>query len=348
MQQKKSLTVDLLKSFAIVLMIFGHCIVYGSGVDNTLGKTRMIHHYIYSFHMPLFALVSGYLFFFTIKRHTMKEVFKTRVEGIIIPLIAWQFLMNVYRIIFYWLRDGKFDLLRLIRGYSYLYGNMWFLWAILFCSLAVMVIHYKFNDNLLLFIVVEILTLLPGKQEHVRFVWLYPYFVLAYLFAKYKERDIVKKMYQKVNNIYGIVILIIIHLLLVYYWKMDYYIYDYGIGRSILMRDNLMYVMLCNLYRFIAGIIGTLVYTLIFSKLKGLISKSIFCLKYISKISQHTLGIYVFSVYFLNEFIKSMTFLHYNFFIVLIEALIITVLSVKTMIYMEKNRCLNILLLGGR
>ena len=348
MVQKKSLTVDMLKSFAIVLMILGHCVVYGSGVDNPLGKTRMIHHYIYSFHMPLFALVSGYLFFFTTKRHTMKEVFKTRVEGIIIPLIAWQFLMNIYRIIFYWVRDGKLDLLRLIRGYSYLYGNMWFLWAILFCSLAVMVIHYKFNDNLFLFLLIELLTLLPAKQEHVRFVWLYPYFVLAFLFAKYKGKAIIKKIYQKINNFYGIVILIILHILLVYFWRMDYYIYDYGIGRSILMRDNLIYVMFCNLYRFTAGVIGTAVYALIFGKIKGLILKTKIDFYYIAKTSQHTLGIYVFSVYFLNEFIKSMTFLHYNIFVVLTETIIITVLSVKAMIYMEKNKYLNMLLLGGR
>ena len=55
--------IDAAKGLAIFLMLWGHCIqscVVGSDVDffeNTVFKA------IYSFHMPLFMLISGYLFF---------------------------------------------------------------------------------------------------------------------------------------------------------------------------------------------------------------------------------------------------------------------------------------------
>ena len=114
------------------------------------------------------------------------------------------------------------------------------------------------------------------------------------------------------------------------------------------MRENLSYVMFCNIYRFVSGIIGTVLFTLVFGKISVLLSKKNRNLKCVRKISKHTLGIYVFSVYFLNEFIKCMTFLHYNFFIVMTETIIITIASVIAVNAIEKNRYLNILLLGGR
>lgn len=348
MQKNRSITIDMLKTLAIILMIVGHCVVYGSGVDNPMGKHHAIHHYIYSFHMPLFALVSGYLFYFSVKKRTMKEIFKTRVEGIIIPLIAWQFFMNVYRIIFYAIRDGEWDFLRLIRGYSYLYGNMWFLWAMLFCSLAVMLLHYLFKDNIFGYLIVLFLTFLPYKQEIIRWMWLFPYFSCAFFFAKYKDASAIKKIIRKINTPLGIITIFIIHILLVYFWKMDYYIYTYGYERSFLVSKNIPYTIFCSLYRFTAGIVGTVFYALIFKKLQSFLENKNCNFKYVQLISKYTLGIYVYSVYFLNEFIKCMTFLHFNIYIVLIESIIITVLSVITFVYVEKNKWLNILLLGGR
>lgn len=348
MQKNRSITIDMLKTFAIILMIVGHCVVYGSGADNPLGKRHILHHYIYSFHMPLFALVSGYLFYFSVKKRTMKEMFKTRVEGIIIPLIAWQFFMNVYRIVFYAIRDGEWDFLRLIRGYSYLYGNMWFLWAMLFCSLMVMLLHYCFKDNIFAYLIVLLLTFLPYKQEIIRWMWLFPYFSCAFFFAKYKDTAFVKRVYNKVNSSLVFILLFIAHVLMVYFWKMDYYIYTYGYERSFLVSPNILYTIFCAFYRFTAGVIGTVFYALLFKKLKKFLENRSFILKYTGLVSKYTLGIYVFSVYFLNEFIKCMTFLHFNIYIVLVESIIITVLSILTFIYIEKNKWLNILLLGGR
>lgn len=348
MKKNRSVTIDMLKTLGIILMIVGHCVVFGCGVDNKFGNRNIIHHYIYSFHMPLFALVSGYLFYFSVSKRTMKEIFKTRVEGIIIPLIAWQFIMNVYRIIFYAIRDGEWDFLRIIRGYSYLYGNMWFLWAMLFCSLMVMLLHYVFNDNIFAYLIVLFLTFLPYKQEIVRWMWLFPYFSCAFFFAKYKDSPLAKKVCNIINSNWGFLILFALHVLLVCFWKMDYYIYEYGFDRSFLVSENIPYSIFCSLYRFVSGVVGTVFYVIVFKKLNRFLENKEFVLKYSALISKYTLGIYVFSVYFLNEFIKCMTFLHFNIFIVLLESIVITALSVVTFVYVEKNKWLNILLLGGR
>lgn len=56
---------DILRGIAIILMVFGHCFQYGNGTE--LIKTGDFFNYrvfqiIYSFHLPLFMLLSGYLF----------------------------------------------------------------------------------------------------------------------------------------------------------------------------------------------------------------------------------------------------------------------------------------------
>ena len=65
--------VDVLKATAIFLVVMGHCIQYGSGNDYYVECTffeNSLFKFIYSFHMPLFMLISGYLFAFSLKKRT--------------------------------------------------------------------------------------------------------------------------------------------------------------------------------------------------------------------------------------------------------------------------------------
>ena len=53
--------VDAVKGLAIYLVILGHAIQYATSQDyNYAGNS--IFQIIYSFHMPLFMMMSGYLF----------------------------------------------------------------------------------------------------------------------------------------------------------------------------------------------------------------------------------------------------------------------------------------------
>lgn len=48
---------DLLKLFAIYLVIIGHCVQY---LLPTRPYDEPLYVYIYSFHMPLFMMISGF------------------------------------------------------------------------------------------------------------------------------------------------------------------------------------------------------------------------------------------------------------------------------------------------
>lgn len=65
-RNERSSYLDLVKAFAIICVVVGHCIQYGSGARYLSDGSyflNVVFKVIYSFHMPLFMLVSGYLFY---------------------------------------------------------------------------------------------------------------------------------------------------------------------------------------------------------------------------------------------------------------------------------------------
>ena len=56
--QERMIWLDNLKAYGIILVIIGHSIVITAANDST----GMLMKLIYSFHMPLFFFISGYLF----------------------------------------------------------------------------------------------------------------------------------------------------------------------------------------------------------------------------------------------------------------------------------------------
>lgn len=67
---KRNDYIDFVKSVAIILVVIGHCIQCGSGslyFEEQLYFDNILFRVIYSFHMPLFMLLSGFLFGYTKK-----------------------------------------------------------------------------------------------------------------------------------------------------------------------------------------------------------------------------------------------------------------------------------------
>ena len=59
--------IDSVKGLAIFLVIVGHCIdgYRDAGIfKQYLLEFNSLHNFIYSFHMPLFFIISGYLFIY--------------------------------------------------------------------------------------------------------------------------------------------------------------------------------------------------------------------------------------------------------------------------------------------
>lgn len=77
------LWIDILKFTAIILVIWGHIIQYGyeDYLDNS------VHQIIYSFHMPLFMMLSGF-FGYSVLKLSYSQLLKKKFEQLIIPCIG--------------------------------------------------------------------------------------------------------------------------------------------------------------------------------------------------------------------------------------------------------------------
>ena len=89
---------DITKGVAIFLVTFSHCIHYGNGFeflqnqaffDNTF--TRLIC----SFHMPLFIMVSGFLFFSSCNNHAPFALITKKGATLVLPSETFSFFFFV-------------------------------------------------------------------------------------------------------------------------------------------------------------------------------------------------------------------------------------------------------------
>ncbi|OQY37890.1 MAG: hypothetical protein B6226_04480 [Candidatus Cloacimonetes bacterium 4572_65] len=84
--------IDSLKGLGIILVVLGHC----------LPTNTVITNFIYSFHIPLFFFISGYLYNTEKYSHNLPLFFKNKFRRLIIPYFAYAFF--TYAI---WLLVGR-------------------------------------------------------------------------------------------------------------------------------------------------------------------------------------------------------------------------------------------------
>ena len=182
MGKKRNDYIDIVKGIAIVLVVIGHCIQFGSGKAYFLEGdyfSNPVFKFIYSFHMPLFMLVSGYLFYYSINRDVW-SIIKSKFIGIILPLISWHTLYQFICII-----NGDHISFRVF-FLSY-FHTLWFLRALFYSCLLILFVNRLFKDNIIAYVIIFVAMLfIPDYRLPAIFVFTIPYFYLGYLFNKTK------------------------------------------------------------------------------------------------------------------------------------------------------------------
>ena len=138
-------TLDLYKGLAITLVLIGHAI---QATCNTLGLDcfdNIVFKTIYTFHMPLFMLISGYLFYYSLqKSQNYIHIFKKRFVNFILPIITLSLSITVLTIIF-----GKNLTIHMVLKNLFqdvFLWRFWFLWSLLLNTFVVS-IAYKYSRN---------------------------------------------------------------------------------------------------------------------------------------------------------------------------------------------------------
>ena len=323
--------IDLLKLLAIFLVILGHVIITFHPL-NEGPYDRILLIYIYSFHMPLFMFISGYL-----SRKIKNGIYdiKGRFYQLIVPTVSCYFL-------FY------------ILGYSQ--HNLWFLPCLFMCYFLTSCIYYLLNcisknsiiNNVVivcvLFLCISVFNKIPIINKY-KLDFMLPFFIVGVNY------DITRKYSRYIT-----IIILLITILFLLFWNKQYIYYfsktDYinyhllfDLNKNFLVIDNLIKV----LYRFFTGYFVSISFFIIFSSLK---LKSIVFQK-LSKFGLYTLQIYIVQTLVLEHNFFNFHFrdnypCYYNIFItpfISICVLIICLLIIKTV---EKNRIIDILFFGNR
>lgn len=93
--------IDVMKGIAIMLVVLGHVLAWFYDdflvrIDSMPYNEIVLWKYIYSFHMPLFMFVSGFVVFNPCKKYTFLKVGR-RCTSYLIPLVTFGVICSIYR-----------------------------------------------------------------------------------------------------------------------------------------------------------------------------------------------------------------------------------------------------------
>lgn len=217
----RDLRIDSLKGLVIIFMVTGH-IIQARDPDFWNNKLFL---WIYSFHMPLFMVISGYLSYFSFIKHKPLKIILGKIKQLIIPYFSW-YLIFCY---FYLRSIHNVDFIGYLT-YSVKYPDtgLWFL-LILFYIFIIFALAFQLKkviidlvkvrninsdviEILLITLFVVIIQLIPINIWGFGLLRVYIYyFYFGYLISKYYFR------FRQFANITKELLLVFYPLIIIYY-----------------------------------------------------------------------------------------------------------------------------------
>ena len=304
-------------------MLWGHSIQYCCNsqfdfFDNSMFKL------IYSFHMPFFMLISGYLFFFSEQKRKMVELIEYKGKSLLYPILMCS-LLNLL------LTNG---ISSIMGGYSSLkscaigtipISSLWFLWSVLACSIAIAfamkISNRPIIQGVLMIVGIPLVALFPNWSLN---LYMYPYFVIGYLYARNG------KHFSKAKPVIGISSTVIFAVMMCFYEK-KHYIYTSGLFGG----DTIMESLYIDFFRWAIGLFGSITVIwlceIVFTRIKhGRLTAGI------ENLGKDSLAVYALSVSLLsywlprvsNKMLSVLTWIDWNKYIWLYNLIITPIVAI--------------------
>ena len=345
MESERSKYLDLVKGLTILLVVVGHCIQFGSGSEY-LGADKyfenIVFKLIYSFHMPLFAMISGYLYWNSVQKRTFWQTVVGKLKTIFVPIVVWgtiSFAVTIFE------NGVPGNVMYLLSSYFWtITGTLWFLWALSYCYVTVAIIHYVLKDQLILYISLIVVFLITPDQLNLgRFKFLFPAFVIGYMWNKYNVRERLSVNKKSTKFIVGVGCLA--YIVLLQRFTNDYYIYTTGV--TLLGCNSILSQLDYDFTRWIIVIVGSgLVLLAIYCLVQGK-DKLNFAQRKMVDLGRKSLGIYIINnylnQYILKVYLGKMTF---SYLYIIIETILVLILCYLLTAGIEKIKPMSKLLLG--
>ena len=194
LEPQRQVWVDIAKLFAISLVVFGHSwrgLNNGDLIANPFLFT-VIDNSIYYFHIPIFFMVSGFLFFSSAQK-CWKDILFKQAKNIIWPYVLWSIITITIK--YFFVTSAHVDINNLSDIYRIIYepfGLFWFLYALLLFQIVIKLTSGRFNSvylmmlcGLILHVTSYFLNLNTYNIIHLSAYFMI-FFILEYVAAKVK------------------------------------------------------------------------------------------------------------------------------------------------------------------
>lgn len=273
---------DLIRGIAILLVLWGHIIQFGGGESEPFANKAFI--FIYSFHMPLFLLISGFFLAKSIGKRSFVQNIKRKVVHIIVPAVLGGVGFYVVKLVVERLLGRDTYPVSMAMLFEEI-GNIWFLWCMFMCSVALLAaaaLARKLGSErfmpVILLAVIVLFAVLPYSEYN---IYLFPYFVTGFYMGR--------GTFQKLSKLE--LFSVMLFPMMLQNFSDKHFIYASGVS---LLSSNYGAAEQCliNVFRWLIGFAGCFVVILFTRKLDESFQENKVC-ALICDIGKCTLEIYI-------------------------------------------------------
>lgn len=255
MEKKRIEYLDVARGIAILLVLWGHSIQYFS-LDTLDCFENNLFQFIYSFHMPLFMLISGYLYFYVVQKRSLKELICKRILTLAVPACIWGSIRYGLELAEEVVKGSGFSF-EPVTWLNWIF-SVWFLWSVLFASLLTAFISKCIPKKLQIPVFMMMLPLLIILPNHNLHMYMYPYFIVGFLGNRYAERleeSKRKALFSKNVMSKALITTTVLFILMFIFYEKKHLIYVTGVVTRDIPFGELI---LIDGYRWMIGLCGSI------------------------------------------------------------------------------------------
>ena len=278
---------DLLRGIAIFLVVWGHTIQFGGSSMELFANKAFI--FIYSFHMPLFLLISGYFLAKSAGRRSLVQNLGKKLVHIAVPAVLGGAGFYVVKLAVERLLGSDAYPISAAMLFEEI-GNIWFLWCMFMCSVALLAadaLVRKLGSSkmmpVILAAVFVLFVFLPYSEYN---LYLFPYFLTGYAIEKAGAEN---KNLKKLSRLE--LFSIVLFPMLLQNFSERHFIYSSGI-RLFSSVYGAAAQLAIDVFRWLIGFAGCFVVLMFARKLEEAFPTNKIC-DLIGDIGKYTLEIYI-------------------------------------------------------
>lgn len=221
MDKKRIVWIDYLKAFACFLVVLGHLLqsFQKANIDNYTNITNFINWFIYLFHMPLFIMISGFLYCKREKINTFCEYKKfviKKIVNLMVPYVAFYLIFVGINMLFSNSVNTSLGIDNLIGIINNPIAPYWYLYAItsifIFIPILEKICNYNKKIVFSILIILKILSFFMNIKLY--FIDSIIEFGIYFYLGKFISMENINK-----SNLYSLVcIMLYIIIALLYYF----------------------------------------------------------------------------------------------------------------------------------